>query len=211
MNLTRWFRFLEELCPWATSALEAMNAAAKEKKAKTSQGANYDIALLNTEKGVVTRFPPEPSGYLHIGHAKAALLNDYFAHEKYTGTLLVRFDDTNPSNEKQEFQDAIIEDLALMGIKPDKMSYTSDYFDELYEYGLQIIKEGNAYADDTDKDTMAAQRMNGEPSKRRDATVEENLAQFDEMKKGTPEGTSWCIRAKMSVDSPNKAMRDPVI
>lgn len=211
VNLTRWFRFLEELCPWATAALEAMNAAAKEKKAKTSQGANYDIALLNTEKGVVTRFPPEPSGYLHIGHAKAALLNDYFAHEKYTGTLLVRFDDTNPSNEKQEFQDAIIEDLALMGIKPDKMSYTSDYFDELYEYGLQIIREGNAYADDTDKDTMAAQRMNGEPSKRRDATVEENLAQFDEMKKGTPEGTRWCVRAKMSVDSPNKAMRDPVI
>lgn len=211
VNLTRWFRFLEELCPWATAALEAMNAAAKEKKAKTSQGANYDIALLNTEKGVVTRFPPEPSGYLHIGHAKAALLNDYFAHEKYTGTLLVRFDDTNPSNEKQEFQDAIIEDLALMGIKPDKMSYTSDYFDELYEYGLQIIREGNAYADDTDKDTMGAQRMNGEPSKRRDATVEENLAQFDEMKKGTPEGTRWCIRAKMSVDSPNKAMRDPVI
>ena len=209
--MTRWFRFLEELCPWATSALEAMNAAAKEKKAKTSQGANYDIALLNTEKGVVTRFPPEPSGYLHIGHAKAALLNDYFAHEKYTGTLLVRFDDTNPSNEKQEFQDAIIEDLALMGIKPDKMSYTSDYFDELYEYGLQIIREGNAYADDTDKDTMAAQRMNGEPSKRRDATVEDNLAKFDEMTKGTPEGTRWCIRAKMSVDSPNKAMRDPVI
>lgn len=160
-NVSRWFRFLEELCPWATAALESLNSAVKDKKGKgkSTQGANYDIALLNTDKGVVTRFPPEPSGYLHIGHAKAALLNDYFAHEKYSGTLLVRFDDTNPSNEKVEFQDAIIEDLALMGIKPDKMSYTSDYFDELYEYGLQIIKEGNAYADDTDKDTMAAQRM----------------------------------------------------
>ena len=207
----RWFRFLEELCPWATSALDSLNSAAREKKSKSSQGANYDIALLNTEKGVVTRFPPEPSGYLHIGHAKAALLNDYFAHEKYTGTLLVRFDDTNPSNEKVEFHDSIIEDLALMGIKPDKLSYTSDYFDELYEHGLQMIRDGNAYADDTDKDTMAAQRMEGEPSKQRDATVEENLAHFEEMKQGTPGGTKWCIRAKMSVDNPNKAMRDPVI
>lgn len=212
-NVSRWFRFLEELCPWATSALDSLNSAVKDKKGKgkSSQGANYDIALLNTDKGVVTRFPPEPSGYLHIGHAKAALLNDYFAHEKYSGTLLVRFDDTNPSNEKVEFHDAIIEDLALMGIKPDKMSYTSDYFDELYEYALQIIRDGNAYADDTDKDTMAAQRMDGEPSKRRDASVEESLYHFEEMKNGTTEGVRWCIRAKMSVDNPNKAMRDPVI
>ena len=98
-----------------------------------------------------------------------------------------------------------------MGIKPDKMTYTSDYFDELYQYGVQIIKDGNAYADDTDKETMAEQRMNGIPSKRRDASVEENLARFEDMKKGTPEGVKWCIRAKMSVDNPNKAMRDPVI
>ncbi|PYH36948.1 glutamate--tRNA ligase GUS1 [Aspergillus neoniger CBS 115656] len=212
VNLTRWFNFLDELCPWASAALESLNASAKEKKAaKAKEGASYDIALQNTDKGVVTRFPPEPSGYLHIGHAKAALLNDYFAHEKYNGTLLVRFDDTNPSNEKQEFQDAIMEDLALMGIKPDRMSYSSDYFDQIYEYGLKIIREGNAYADDTDKETMASQRMNGEPSKRRDASVEENLARFEEMKQGTPEGLRWCIRAKMSVDNPNKAMRDPVI
>lgn len=150
-------------------------------------------------------------GYLHIGHAKAALLNDYFAHEKYNGTLIVRFDDTNPSNEKQEFQDAIIEDLALMGIKPDKTTFTSDYFEELYQYCIQMIKDGNAYADDTDKETMGAQRMKGIPSKRRDATVNENLARFEEMKKGTEEGLRWCIRAKISVDDPNKALRDPVI
>ncbi|KAL4964440.1 glutamate--tRNA ligase GUS1 [Aspergillus stella-maris] len=212
VNLTRWFNFLEELCPWAIAALEALNASAKEKRAaKVKEGANYDVALLNTDKGVVTRFPPEPSGYLHIGHAKAALLNDYFAHEKYKGTLLVRFDDTNPSNEKQEFQDAILEDLALMGIKPDRTSYSSDYFKELHQYAVQIIKDGNAYADDTDQDTMRDQRMKGEPSKRRDAPVEENLAHFEEMAKGTEEGARWCLRAKMSVDNPNKAMRDPVI
>jgi glutamyl-tRNA synthetase len=198
VNLTRWYRFLEELCPWATAAVESMNAVAKEKKvAKSKEGASYDIALKNTENGVVTRFPPEPSGYLHIGHAKAALLNDYFAHEKYNGTLLLRFDDTNPSNEKQEFEDAIVEDLALMGIKPNKMSYTSDYFDELYDHCVKIIQQGDAYADDTEKETMAAQRWDGLPSQRRDLSPEESLSHLEEMKKGTPEG--------------NKAMRDPVI
>ncbi|KXG49574.1 Glutamyl-tRNA synthetase, class Ib, archaeal/eukaryotic cytosolic [Penicillium griseofulvum] len=212
VNLTRWYRFLEELCPWTAAAVESMNAVAKEKKvAKSKEGASYDIALKNTENGVVTRFPPEPSGYLHIGHAKAALLNDYFAHEKYNGTMLLRFDDTNPSNEKQEFEDAIVEDLALMGIKPNKMTYTSDYFDQLYDYCIQIIKQGDAYADDTDKETMAAQRWDGLPSKRRDLSPEESLAHLEEMKKGTPEGLRWCIRAKISFDCPNKAMRDPVI
>ncbi|OQE19443.1 hypothetical protein PENSTE_c015G09345 [Penicillium steckii] len=212
VNLTRWYRFLEELCPWTAAAVEALTAAAKEKKsAKSKEGASYDIALKNTEGGVVTRFPPEPSGYLHIGHAKAALLNDYFAHEKYNGTLLLRFDDTNPSNEKEEFQDAIMEDLALMGIKPNKTSYTSDYFDELYAYGLEIIKAGKAYADDTDKETMQAQRFDGIPSKCRELSPEESLAHFEEMKKGTPEGLRWCIRAKISADDKNKALRDPVI
>ncbi|KAL4894545.1 tRNA synthetases class I, catalytic domain-containing protein [Aspergillus ambiguus] len=218
VNLTRWFAFLESLCPWATAALETLNATAKEKKekkgkeSKESTGkANYNIDLRNTENGVVTRFPPEPSGYLHIGHAKAALLNDFFAHEKYNGTLLVRFDDTNPTKENQEFQDAIVEDLELMGIKPDRTSFTSDYFDQLYEYGCRILREGKAYADDTPQETMAHQRMHGEPSKNRDNSVEENLAHFEEMKKGTEEGLRWCIRAKISVDNPNKAMRDPVI
>ncbi|KAF3395918.1 putative glutamate--tRNA ligase, cytoplasmic [Penicillium rolfsii] len=212
VNLTRWYRFLEDLCPWTAVAVEALNAAAKESKAaKSKAGASYDIALLNTENGVVTRFPPEPSGYLHIGHAKAAMLNDYFAHEKYNGTLLLRFDDTNPSNEKQEFQDAIVEDLALMGIKPNKVSYTSDYFDELYAYCIEMIKTGHAYADDTDKETMAAQRMDGIPSARRELSPEESLARLEEMKNATPEGLRWCIRAKISPDDKNKALRDPVI
>lgn len=151
------------------------------------------------------------SGYLHIGHAKAALLNDYFAHELYKGTLLLRFDDTNPSKEKQEFQDAIVEDLALMGIKPDKTSYTSDYLEVLYQYCIRMIKEGHAYADDTDQETMRAERMDGIASKNRDNSLEQNLAMFEEMKAGTEKGLTYAIRAKLSVDNPNKAMRDPVI
>ena len=182
-----------------------------EKKVKVKQGANYNIGLQNTENGVVTRFPPEPSGYLHIGHAKAALLNDFFAHEQYKGTLLLRFDDTNPKNESEEFQDAIVEDLALLGIKPDKVSYSSDYFQELYEYCIQMIKAGKAYADDTEKEIMQKQRYDGLPSARRDESVEDNLGRFEEMKAGTEEGQRWCIRAKLSVNSPNKALRDPVI
>jgi glutamyl-tRNA synthetase len=151
------------------------------------------------------------SGYLHIGHAKAALLNDYFAHELYKGTMLLRFDDTNPSKEKVEFQDAIVEDLALMGIKPDKTSFTSDYFELLYEYCIRMIKEGHAYADDTEQLKMRDERFKGIASARRNRSIEENLAIFQEMKAGSEIGLKNCIRAKMSVDNPNKAMRDPVI
>ena len=139
------------------------------------------------------------------------MLNDYFAHEKYKGTLICRFDDTNPSKEKEEFQDAIVEDLALMGIKPDKTSYSSDYFEDMYQLCVKLLKEGKAYADDTEQEAMRDERMHGRPSQRRDASVEENLAHFEEMKAGSEEGVRWCIRAKISVDNPNKAMRDPVI
>lgn len=98
-----------------------------------------------------------------------------------------------------------------MGIRPDMTSYTSDYFEELYQYCIRMIKEGKAYADNTEQMTMRDERMNGIASKCRDATVDENLSRFEEMKKGTEEGVKWCVRAKMSVDNPNKAMRDPVI
>ena len=125
--------------------------------------------------------------------------------------MLCRFDDTNPSKEKEEFQDAIIEDLALMGIKPDQTSYTSDYFQELYEYGVRVIKDGNAYCDDTAQPKMKEERWHGIKSERRDSTVEDNLSRFEEMKKGSAEGLRWCVRAKISVDDPNKALRDPVI
>lgn len=125
--------------------------------------------------------------------------------------MLCRFDDTNPSKEKEEFQDAILEDLALMGIKPDETTYTSNYFDQLYQFCLQLIKEGKAFADNTDQQTMAQERMARQPSKCRDASAKDNLKHFQEMKEGTAEGVKWCIRAKIKFDSPNGALRDPVI
>lgn len=221
VNLSRWFNFVEESNSWITEAvLSASAAKLSVKDTKEDEGGSYDIGLQDTEKGVVTRFPPEPSGYLHIGHAKAALLNNYFAHEKYKGTLILRFDDTNPSKEKQEFQDSIIEDLALLGVKPDKTSHTSDFFQELHDYCIQLIKDGNAFADDSTKDEMAydrgeragtAVRATPIASKRRDISIEETLAKFEEMKAGTEEGVKWSIRAKMGYDHANGAMRDPVV
>lgn len=150
-------------------------------------------------------------GYLHIGHAKAALLADYFGHVAYKGKLRLRLDDTNPSKEKGEYQDAIIEDLALMGITADSLSYTSDYFEYLYDMCTRLISEGHAYADDTGTEQMRDERFKGIPSKHRDQPVEETLRIFKEMKAGSAEGIKWCIRARVSYDNPNKAMRDPVI
>ncbi|CAG8736739.1 11880_t:CDS:10, partial [Acaulospora morrowiae] len=159
---------------------------------------------------VVTRFPPEPSGYLHIGHAKAAMLNQYFARE-YKGKMIVRFDDTNPSKEKEEFEESIKEDLALLGIHADLQTYTSDHFEELYQFAIKMIKKGLAYVDDTDVNTMREQRMDGIDSKCRDLSIEKNLQRFDEMTKGTEFGLSCCLRAKIDMKNPNKALRDPVI
>ncbi|KAH6638841.1 tRNA synthetases class I, catalytic domain-containing protein [Boeremia exigua] len=215
-SLCRWFRYVEEAYPQSVVLAERPKEAAKGGRGKKEGGnddANYDIGLqdVGDGSGIVTRFPPEPSGYLHIGHAKAALLNDYFAHTKYKGKLILRFDDTNPSKEKAEFQDSIVEDCALLGVKPDQVSYTSDYFDELYERAVQMIKDGLAYADDTAQEKMRAERMDGIASERREMSPEETLSKFEVMKTGSEEGRRWCIRAKMSVDNPNKAMRDPVI
>lgn len=212
VNATRWFNFIEESNPWITElVLSESTAKLSVKQESQEAGASYDIGLQDVSKGVITRFPPEPSGYLHIGHAKAALLNDYFAHKKYKGTMILRFDDTNPMKEKQEFEDSIIEDLALLGISPDRTTHTSDYFQELHDYCVQMLKEGTAYADDTPQEQLRQERMDGIPSKRRDALPEESLAHFKEMQAGTEEGKQWFIRAKISMSDPNKAMRDPVI
>lgn len=216
INVTRWFDFIEASNPWIAPVVTALKEAAYARKAAASAaGASYKIGLKNTENGIVTRFPPEPSGYLHIGHAKAALLNDYFAHEyPYPSpqwTLICRFDDTNPSKESVEFQDSLLVDMSLLAITPDRISYSSDYFQEMYDACVTLLKEGKAYADDTPKLTMKDQRKDGIASARREMTIEENLARFEDMKSGSEEGLKWCIRAKISVDDLNKALRDPVI
>lgn len=212
-SVTRWYNFIETSNPWVLTAPTELNAAgAKKKAAASAAGGNYNIGLQDCDSKIVTRFPPEPSGYLHIGHAKAALLNDYFAHEyRKDGTLICRFDDTNPSKENSEFEDSIKHDLALLGVFPDKETYSSDYFNEMYDYCVQLLSDGKAYADDTVQEQMRHERFHGLPSARRGATVAENLARFAEMKSGSEEGQRWCIRAKISVDDTNKALRDPVI
>ena len=170
---------------------------------------------MNTLEGgipgrVVTRFPPEPSGYLHIGHAKAVLLNDYYAR-RYKGRLLVRFDDTNPSKEKEEFQASIVEDLAKVGVKPDLITYTSDYFGTIRQYAEGLIKAGQAYMDDTPQEEMKTERMERKDSKHRTQTPEEAMEYFKLMCSGKEDGGKWCLRAKINMQSVNGTMRDPVL
>ncbi|KAI8871763.1 glutamyl-tRNA synthetase [Ramicandelaber brevisporus] len=224
VNVCRYFNHLSSLAQPFEAAVATHAAAQERARAKPAAAAGGNaaaagraadqgkfVALEDAVKGqVVVRFPPEPSGYLHIGHAKAAMLNQYFA-QHYEGKLVVRFDDTNPTKEKSEFEEAIIEDLELLGIKGDFVSHTSDYFDQMYEYAIQLIKSGKAYVDNSDRETMQQQRMDGIPSACRDQSVEENLRRFDEMFRGTEFGQTCALRAKMSVDDKNKAMRDPVI
>ncbi|OSD08417.1 glutamate-tRNA ligase [Trametes coccinea BRFM310] len=209
-HLLRWYSHLESL--ESTQQVIAGLAEAKSAKARSNKtAASFALGLQNAKEGeVVTRFPPEPSGYLHIGHAKAAMLNQYFA-KMYKGKMIIRFDDTNPTKERTEFEETILEDLALLDIHGDKITHTSDYFDQLYEYALQMIKTGKAYADDTLQEQMRKERWDGIASKHRDDSVEDNLKHFAEMTSGSEEGIKWCLRAKISVDNPNKALRDPVI
>ncbi|KEG15504.1 putative glutamyl-tRNA synthetase [Trypanosoma grayi] len=170
------------------------------------------LILTNAEEGkVVTRFPPEASGFLHIGHAKAALINSLLAI-KFKGKLLMRFDDTNPSKEKQHFEKAILDDLATLGVKWDSgPTHSSDYMDLMYEKAEELIARGLAYCDKTPKEEMRKCRFDGTPTRYRDLTIEETKRLWNEMKQGTAEGLETCLRAKISIDDENKAMRDPVI
>eukprot|EP00877_Chromochloris_zofingiensis_P010541 jgi/Chrzof1/5740/Cz16g14040.t1_GTS2[v5.2] len=217
-HLSRWFDFFAALpeCMAAVDELDSKKKAAAEAGASgaMSKGGgdtgSFDVALPGAEKGkVVTRFPPEPSGYLHIGHAKAALLNQYFA-DMYEGKLLVRFDDTNPSKEKDEFVDNILKDIADLGLKYDKPTYTSDYFPEMLDLGERLIKAGVMYADDTPLEQMRDERMKCIESRCRNRTAEESLALFKEMQAGTEVGLTNCMRFKIDMASPNGALRDPV-
>ena len=159
---------------------------------------------------VVVRFPPEASGFLHIGHAKAAILNYEYA-KMYNGKLIMRFDDTNPEKEKGEFEKAILEDLETLGVKYDQLTHSSDHFDRMLTYAHRMIVEGKAYIDNTPQEQMRQERMDCIDGECRNQTVEENVKLWGEMNNGSELGLTCCLRAKISMQNPNGCMRDPVI
>ena len=166
-------------------------------------------------KVVKTRFPPEPNGYLHIGHAKSILLN-YGLAVKYNGKFNMRFDDTNPTKEKEEFVESIKKDIAWLGADwEDRLYFASDYFPQMYENAVKLIKKGKAYVCDLTADEIRAYRGTltepGRNSPYRDRSVEENLRLFEEMKEGKYADGEKVLRAKIDMASPNINMRDPVI
>lgn len=163
---------------------------------------------------VATRFPPEPNGYLHVGHAKSICLNFGLA-DKYGGTTNLRFDDTNPVTEETEYVDAIKEDIKWLGFEWENEFYASDYFQQLYDYAEQLIGQGDAYVDDLNAEQIAATKgtptVSGENSPFRDRSIDENLQLFRDMRIGKfPEGTK-VLRAKIDMAHPNMLMRDPVM
>ena len=164
---------------------------------------------------VQTRFPPEPNGYLHIGHAKSIILNNDIAKE-YGGKFNLRFDDTNPTKEKEEFVHSILEDVKWLGGEfEDRLFFASNYFEEMYEKAILLIKKGKAFVCDLSADEIREYRGDfktpGKESPYRNRTVEENLKLFEEMKNGLCEDGSRVLRAKIDMASPNINMRDPVI
>lgn len=193
--------------------------AGKPQKATPAAGAGKEkkkdegkfVELPGAEKGkVVVRFPPEASGYLHIGHAKAALLNQYYQQE-FEGQLIMRFDDTNPAKENAHFEHVIKEDLAMLNIIPDRWTHSSDHFEMLLTMCEKLLKEGKAYVDDTDTETMRNEREQRQDSRNRTNTPEKNLQLWEEMKNGTAKGLTCCVRIKIDMKSNNGAMRDPTI
>ena len=166
-------------------------------------------------EGIHTRFPPEPNGYLHIGHAKSICLN-FGTAEKYAGLCNLRFDDTNPTKEDTEYVDSIQEDIKWLGFSwGDRRYYASDYFEKLYEYACALIEQGLAYVDDLTAEEIRAYRgtltESGKESPCRSRSVAENLALFQRMKAGEFPDGSRVLRAKIDMASPNITMRDPVI
>jgi len=188
----------------------------------SSSGANdfiSDIIRADNEQGtysgrVQTRFPPEPNGQLHIGHAKAITV-DFDSAQNYDGICNLRFDDTNPDTEETEFVDAIIADLRWLGFEPANVFYASDYFEQLYEWAEYLIGKGLAYVDEQDGETISAQRGGyGKPgidSPFRDRPIEENLDQFRRMRAGEYADGSRVLRAKIDMNDENMQLRDPVL
>jgi glutaminyl-tRNA synthetase len=189
---------------------------------KTESASNFIHEIIDEDnktgkfKGQVhTRFPPEPNGYLHIGHAKSICLNFGLALD-YGGKCNLRFDDTNPTKEEQEYVDSIIADVKWLGFDwEDRLYFASDYFDQLYEFAVQLIQDGKAYADDLSGDQIREYRgtltQPGKESPYRNRTVEENLDLFARMKAGDFGDGARVLRAKIDMASPNLNMRDPVM
>src|SRR2546423_1207346 len=163
---------------------------------------------------IQTRFPPEPNGYLHIGHAKAICL-DFGLADEFGGKTNLRFDDTNPEKEEQEYVDSIMKDVRWLGFEWDGLYYASDYFDQLYAWAIKLVKDGKAYVDDLSADEIRKYRGTltepGKDSPFRNRTVEENLDLFERMRKGEFPDGSRVLRAKIDMASPNLNMRDPVM
>ena len=188
---------------------------------ETNEGKNFieriiDEDLQNgTYRSVVTRFPPEPNGYLHIGHAKSILLN-YGLAKEYGGKFYLRFDDTNPTKEKVEFVESIKKDVEWLGAHYDgEVKFASNYYDQMYEAAVKLIKKGKAYVCDLDPEQIRAYRGTltepGKDSPYRNRSIEENLQLFEAMKNGEFEDGAKVLRAKIDMASPNINMRDPII
>ncbi len=184
------------------------------------EAANFIEQIINEDlasgkvKEIQTRFPPEPNGYLHVGHAKSMFVN-FGTALKYGGKCNLFFDDTNPSKEKTEFVDAIRADIRWLGYDWARECYASDFFDQIYEYALRLIREGKAFVCDLSaeeiKNTRGTLTEPGTESPYRNRTPEENLRLFEEMKAGKYKDGEKCLRAKIDMSSPNVNMRDPVI
>ena len=175
-----------------------------------------DLELGKTDNSVHTRFPPEPNGYLHIGHAKSICLNFGIAEDYPNGKCNLRFDDTNPVKEEEEYVESIIEDVKWLGFDwEDRLYFASDYFQQLYDYAVQLINAGKAYVDDQSadsiRDTRGTLKEPGEDSPHRTRSVEENLTLFKKMKAGEFGNGEKVLRAKIDMAHPNLNMRDPVI
>ncbi len=184
------------------------------------EATNFIEQIINEElesgkvNSVYTRFPPEPNGYLHIGHAKSLCIN-FGMKSKYNGKCNLFFDDTNPSKEKTEFVDAIKADIKWLGFEWDKENYASDYFEQIYDFAVELIKKGKAFVCDMSPEEISRNRGTlteaGKESPFRNRSVEENLALFADMRAGKFKDGEKCLRAKIDMASPNINMRDPVI
>jgi len=196
-------------------AAAAVNAPAEARPSNFIRDIILDDLKTNKYAGrVQTRFPPEPNGYLHIGHAKAICL-DFGLAAEFGGHTNLRFDDTNPEKEETEYVDSIMQDVKWLGFQWDGLFYASDYFDQLYAWAVQLIKAGKAYVDDLSADEIRKYRGTltepGKDSPFRNRSVEENLALFERMRAGEFPDGSRTLRAKIDMASPNFNMRDPVM